>query len=233
MNLGYTCTRTASLGLVAQGFDRVTFTDSPLGHGVVTVAGGIRSTGSSNTDPRTFILNNYQIKDDLSLSHGRHAMKAGFSFSKLAHNDNSPRQPAGQFDFPSISALLRNEPNNALITFNEDASRYIRQDILGAYFQDDVQLSPTLMLNAGVRWEAFTLPHELRGKAHIALEDKFYALNPNGILFLGRSENPAGEYFDCIDRKARLYVNRPVSQGERRLPVTRDWGGVERTHARL
>ena len=188
LNLGYTRTRTASRGESAPGFDRVSFTDSPLGHGVVTVGGGIRSTGSSNTDPRTFILNNYQIKDDLSLSHGRHAMKAGFSFSKLAHNDNSPRQPAGQFDFPSISSLLRNEPNNALITFNEDASRYMRQDILGAFFQDDIQLSPTLMLNAGVRWEAFTLPHELRGKAHIALEDKFYVLNPNGTNKYGPAD---------------------------------------------
>lgn len=188
VNLGYTRAHTASLGLIAPGFDRVSFTDSPFGIGVVTVAGGVRSTGSGNSDPRTFILNNYQVKDDLSWSHGSHSMKVGFSVSRLVHNDNAPRQPSGQFDFPNMSALLRNEPSNALITFNEDASRYIRQNVLGAYFQDDMQLSPTLMLNTGVRWEAFSLPRELRGKGHIALEDNFYALNAAGTNAFGPSD---------------------------------------------
>jgi hypothetical protein len=188
VNVGYTRTRTASLGLIAPGFERVSFTDSSLGIGVVTVAGGIRSTGSGNTDPRTFILNNFQVRDDVSWSHGRHAMKTGFSFSRLQHNDNSPRQPSGQFDFPSMSALLRNEPNNALITFNEDASRYIRQNVIGAYFQDDMQLGSTLALNIGVRWEPFTLSREKTGKGHIALEDKFYELNANGTNRYGPSD---------------------------------------------
>jgi two-component system, chemotaxis family, CheB/CheR fusion protein len=55
-----------------------------------------------------------------------------------------------------------------------------------------------------------------------------YALNSNGLLFLGRSENPAGEYFDCLDRKARIFTNRAHSEGERRLPVTRDWTSFDR-----
>ncbi|MBL8242331.1 MAG: EAL domain-containing protein [Bryobacterales bacterium] len=55
-----------------------------------------------------------------------------------------------------------------------------------------------------------------------------YALNPNGILFLGRSENPAGEYFECFDRKARLFTNKPLLESERRLPVTRDWSCFDR-----
>jgi two-component system CheB/CheR fusion protein len=55
-----------------------------------------------------------------------------------------------------------------------------------------------------------------------------YALNSKGILFLGRSENPAGEYFECLDRKARIFTNKPLLDGERRLPVTRDWSSFDR-----
>jgi two-component system CheB/CheR fusion protein len=58
---------------------------------------------------------------------------------------------------------------------------------------------------------------------------KFHnALHPNGILFLGRSENPAGDYFECFDHRARLFSNKPILEGERRLPVTRDWSSFDR-----
>lgn len=45
---------------------------------------------------------------------------------------------------------------------------------------------------------------------------------------LGCSENPAGEYFECFDRKARLFTNKPLLDSERRLPVTRDLSCFDR-----
>jgi two-component system CheB/CheR fusion protein len=56
-----------------------------------------------------------------------------------------------------------------------------------------------------------------------------HALHENGLLFLGRSEHAASEYFDQLDRRSRIYANKPVRPNERRLPVTRDWNGWERT----
>jgi two-component system CheB/CheR fusion protein len=55
-----------------------------------------------------------------------------------------------------------------------------------------------------------------------------HALKPGGLLFLGRSEHAQSEYFDVADRKARIYINKPLLDSERRLPVTRDWNGWER-----
>lgn len=55
-----------------------------------------------------------------------------------------------------------------------------------------------------------------------------HALKPGGLLFLGRSEHAQPEYFDTADRKARIYINKPLLDSERRLPVTRDWNGWER-----
>jgi two-component system CheB/CheR fusion protein len=56
-----------------------------------------------------------------------------------------------------------------------------------------------------------------------------HALNPGGVLFLGRSENIDSEGFAVIDRRWRIFVNGPMAERERRLPVTRDWGPAERT----
>ncbi|MFN7646141.1 MAG: EAL domain-containing protein [Acidobacteriota bacterium] len=55
-----------------------------------------------------------------------------------------------------------------------------------------------------------------------------HALNPGGLLFLGRSENIQSEAFEIVDRRWRIFVNGPMAELERRLPVTRDWGGTDR-----
>jgi two-component system, chemotaxis family, CheB/CheR fusion protein len=55
-----------------------------------------------------------------------------------------------------------------------------------------------------------------------------HALKPGGVLFLGRSENAVGDYFDLEDRKNRIFVNRPLRDNERHLPVVREWQGFER-----
>lgn len=56
-----------------------------------------------------------------------------------------------------------------------------------------------------------------------------HALREGGLLFLGRSEHATSEYFDQADRRARIYANKAIRPSERRLPVTRDWNGWERT----
>lgn len=55
-----------------------------------------------------------------------------------------------------------------------------------------------------------------------------HALNDGGLLYLGRSESVFGEFFETLDRKFRIFLNRPVSENERRLPVVREWRGAER-----
>jgi len=50
-----------------------------------------------------------------------------------------------------------------------------------------------------------------------------HALKPGGLLFLGRSEHAQSDYFDSADRKARIYINKPLLETERRLPFTREW----------
>ena len=55
-----------------------------------------------------------------------------------------------------------------------------------------------------------------------------HALKPGGLLFLGRSEHASSEYFDEADRRCRIYINKPLLESERRLPITREWNGWER-----
>jgi len=205
-NVGYTRAFTASIGVPFPGFERVSLTDSDLGHAAVSVS-GISTTGSGATDPRVFVLNNYQAKDDLTINRGNHTFKIGANFSRLQHNDTSPRQPAGDFSFAALEDFLRAEPEEALLSLATNFVRYTRQSIFGAYFQDDWRLFRNFTLNWGLRWEMTTAPKfagELAGKMPRALEENFFALDSTGKNIFGPKdivlndtlfENPAKDNF--------------------------------------
>lgn len=55
-----------------------------------------------------------------------------------------------------------------------------------------------------------------------------HALKTGGVLLLGRSENIVGDYFEVQDRKNKVFVNRPLRDNERHLPVVREWSAMER-----
>jgi hypothetical protein len=173
LNLGYTRTNTGSASEMFPGFTAFSFTDSNIGTGSVSV-GGITSTGVPTSDPRTFILNNYQFRDDMTYTRGSHTMKFGGFVSRLQHNDLSMRRPSGDFSFETLEDFMRNIPLQSLLTFESDSTRYMRQTLAGLYYQDDFQLRPNLMLNWGVRWEMFSRPHEKLGRNPISLEEKFF-----------------------------------------------------------
>ncbi|MCH7978256.1 MAG: carboxypeptidase regulatory-like domain-containing protein [Acidobacteria bacterium] len=178
LNLGFSRTNTGSISDMISGFQRFSFTDSESSSGTITIS-GLSSAGPPTSDPRFFVLNNYQINDNLTYSSGRHTMKMGVSISRRQDNDLSKRRPAGDYRFDDLEDFLVNNPDRLRITFEKDSTRYTRQTIAGAYFQDDFQARSNLTLNWGVRWEMTQMPWELRGRTPISLEGKFFdPVNP-------------------------------------------------------
>ena len=178
LNLGYSRTNTGSVSDMIEGFQRFSFTDDTTSSGTVTIS-GLSSAGPPTSDPRFFVLNNYQLNDDLTYSSGRHTMKMGVHISRRQNNDLSKRRPAGDYRFDDLNDFLVNNPDRLRITFEKDSTRYTRQTIAGAYFQDNFQARPNLTLNWGVRWEMTQMPWELRGRTPISLEGRFFdPVNP-------------------------------------------------------
>jgi hypothetical protein len=199
-NVGYTRTFTGLYSISFPGFERVTFSDSEFGHGGVSGT-GFSGTGSGSLDPRLFILNNYQAKNDLTINRGSHTFKIGGNFSRLQHNDTSPRQPAGQFSFDTTEDFLLANPEDALISLAENYVRYVRQSIVGMYFQDDWRVFPNFTLNLGLRWEMVTSPKfaaHMKGQMPRALEENFFnpTFGPDDVqLAESLFENPSKDNF--------------------------------------
>jgi hypothetical protein len=73
----------------------------------------------------------------------------------------NPTFSNGIFAFPNIGLFLQNRPNNFIgLTPEAQFDRYWRFTLFGFYLQDEVQVSPRLSLNGGLRYEFTTMPQD-------------------------------------------------------------------------
>jgi hypothetical protein len=121
------------------------------------------------------VENQYQVQDILTLVRGKHVVKTGADFRRFPINDlqlqftgeyvfaaNQTADPAnpGSTGHP-IASLLLGQANS----FNNSTLRgrfYYRSTYFGAFLQDDYKVSPTLTVNAGLRYDVEQNPRELR-----------------------------------------------------------------------
>jgi hypothetical protein len=124
----------------------------PIGP-AVSIA-GVASFGTSSSSPTGRLNRMYQIVNNLSHQRGAHALRAGVDF---LYNDDLitfPRSIRGSYTFSSLPNFLAGTYNNAGFaqTFGI-TERGQTNPNLGFYLQDEWKATPTLTINAGVRYD--------------------------------------------------------------------------------
>ncbi|MFN7919690.1 MAG: TonB-dependent receptor [Bryobacteraceae bacterium] len=179
--------------------------------------------------------NTLHVSDNLSWYRGKHALKTGFDFRALQANVFGSFVPFGQIRFGNIFSSNPSQANTGdviadlllgypqSIQLNVQFSPlYNRQQIWGAYLQDDWRVSSKLTLNLGLRYELFT-----------PVVDKFDRQgNPN-------IANPLGEFRLSVrggkipEQVQREIGQLPIPAAERsRLFLPGDSRGLSRTNKR-
>ena len=147
------------------------------------------STGISNAYPDWFTRERkWQWRDDISKQVGRHALKAGIDYvylptyggffaggspgtisffddpNVIVTNSNG-KYPQG-FATPGIIRSIT-EYSVATNSGGQNVGTYYSKDnwTAGAYVQDDFKVAPTLTLNLGIRWDAFSLFNSSENRA--------------------------------------------------------------------
>ncbi len=109
------------------------------------------------------------ISDDSYWNRGRHNLQFGGDFKRQASNLLGQANPRGAFQFNGaatgndFAGFLLGIPDQSQIAYG-NADKYLRGSIYEGYFQDDMRVSPSLTVNAGVRWEYWTPLTELYGR---------------------------------------------------------------------
>lgn len=125
--------------------------------------------GVAPTEPNAFgpsspgIFNQwtYTYQDIVTRSAGRHSLKAGFQLSHIEFLNENTGNARPAFTFESFWDFLNDAPYGETGNFNPTTGipalnrEDLRENIAGVFVQDDFRISPTLTLNAGIRWNYF------------------------------------------------------------------------------
>jgi hypothetical protein len=122
-----------------------TTSDNSTAPGVIHPDGTI--TGANFCCPQGGLQKRYQYIDNLSWSHGKHTMKAGFNISYYPWESLFP-----QFHFGQYQLNASNQPTSFTIAFGPGEVTS-KDNIYGFYVQDTWKISNKLTLNYGVRYD--------------------------------------------------------------------------------
>ncbi len=149
------------------------------------------------TDPASFIRDQYSLNDDISLVHGNHSMIFGVNATRaFVLLRNQFHQP-GAFTFTSdvtnlaMASFLLGDQR----TFLQGNGEYKdnRINTFGLYFQDDWHVSRRLTVNLGLRYDPFFPWKETKGRIEVfspaaynaGQTSSVYVNAPPGLLFPG------------------------------------------------
>lgn len=144
--------------------ERFTFGNQPDIPGRVGVS-GLVTWGGRLFNPKKFVQNIIQFKEDIYFTTGRHSFKFGGTVERFQLNLKSSSSGGGTFDFGGLDDFLLNDVDRfRAVAPGSDFDRGWRESLFGFYLHDDISVSPGFTLNLGVRYEFITVPTEVNGK---------------------------------------------------------------------
>ncbi|WP_263384702.1 TonB-dependent receptor [Granulicella arctica] len=124
---------------------------------------GYFSLGGVNNDVSSSYVNTFEISDQISWTHGKQSVRAGFTGEKNQFNFNDPNNKRGSLGFLTFQDFLLGQSaaqngsafSNVSSAGSQQGSYYhaYRGTEIAMFVQDDLKLRPNLTVNAGVRWE--------------------------------------------------------------------------------
>jgi Carboxypeptidase regulatory-like domain/TonB dependent receptor len=125
---------------------------------------GLSSIGNY-LDPRGQKFTNLEGSDDVTLIRGAHTVKIGAIFKKMLDYQQAVTAGGGQYTINGglVDMLAGRSSSLNLQWPTTTSNRDWRQNLFGAYVQDDYKLKSNLTLNLGLREEFVTSPIEING----------------------------------------------------------------------
>ena len=124
---------------------------------------GYFNLGGVNNDVSMSAVNTFEIGDQISWTHGKQSIRAGFIGEKNQFNFDDPNNKRGSLTFQTFQDFLLGMSaaqngtgfSNVYTSGSQQGSYYkgYRGTTMAMFIQDDLKLTSNLTVNTGLRWE--------------------------------------------------------------------------------
>ncbi len=147
------------------GINRANYHNWGYGTAPVAVSPGTFD-GVSDTSLDTEVGTSFSYIDNLSLVRGRHTLKFGVDIRRIRLNNSGNTLTTSSISFATNDDFINNVADSASYLQGEGVVGN-RRTFYQGYVQDDFKVSPTLSLNLGLRYEYYSVAHEILNRSAV------------------------------------------------------------------
>ena len=132
----------------------------------VTAASGLGFDSLSSTSLDTEVGTTFNYLNNLTMVHGRHTLKAGVEIRRIRLNNSGNTLTTQSVSFNSPTDFVNDAALSASWLQGEGVVGNRRTFAMG-YFQDDFKATRDLTLNLGLRYEYYSVAHEILNRSAV------------------------------------------------------------------
>jgi hypothetical protein len=137
------------------------------GYGTAPVAVSVPGfDGVSDTSLDTEVGNSFSYIDNLTMVRGRHTLKFGTEIRRIQLNNSGNTLTTSSISYATNDAFIANQADSATYLQGEGVVG-TRRTFFQGYAQDEFRVTPTLTLNLGLRYEYYTVAHEILNRSAV------------------------------------------------------------------
>ena len=147
------------------GLNRVDYHNWNYGTSPITVSTSNFDTLSDNTLDAE-VGTTFSYIDNLTMIRGRHAFKIGVDIRRIRLNNSGNAIRDSSVDYQTLDDFIHNVADSASVLEGEGI-RGNRRTFWMGYAQDEFKATPNLTFNLGLRYEYYTVAHEILNRAAV------------------------------------------------------------------
>jgi Carboxypeptidase regulatory-like domain/TonB dependent receptor-like, beta-barrel len=147
------------------GLNRANYHNYGYGTAPVAVSPG-NFDGVSDTSLDTEVGNSFSYIDNLTLIRGRHTLKFGVDIRRIQLNNSGNTLTTSSISYATNDDFINNIASSATYLQGEGVVG-TRRFFAAGYAQDEFRATANLTLNLGLRYEYYSVPHEILNRSAV------------------------------------------------------------------